>query len=129
MADGQEALSLLGVQAQHPDAVLCDLDMDGRDGIELLRHLAERGYSGQVILMSGARDDVLATARDLAHLHGLHLAGVLRKPVDAEALRQVLVGPYRVIFRVDSRTVDVLHIRHASRLGLDPSAVDPPDAI
>lgn len=94
--DGQEALSLLGVRAEHPDAVLCDLDMDGMDGIELLRHLAERGYTGQVILMSGARDDVLATARDLAHLHGLRLAGVLRKPLDPEALRQVLTTlPHR----------------------------------
>jgi len=94
--DGQEALSLLGVPSEHPDAVLCDLDMDGMDGIELLRHLAERGYSGQVILMSGARDDVLATARDLAHLHGLRLAGVLRKPLDPEALRQVLTAmPHR----------------------------------
>lgn len=43
-------------------------------------------------------------------------------------LRQVLVGPYRVIFKVGSRTVDVLHIRHAARLGLDPSAGDPPDS-
>lgn len=89
-ADGTEALALLGDVDQHPDAVLCDLDMDGMDGIELLRHLAERGFAGQVILMSGARDDVLATARDLAHLHGLRLAGVLRKPVDAQSLRAAL---------------------------------------
>ena len=95
-ADGREALALLGDAHQHPDAVLCDLDMDGMDGIELLRHLAERGYTGQVILMSGARDDVLATARDLAHLHGLRLAGVMRKPVEAEALRDVLTTlPHR----------------------------------
>lgn len=91
-SDGREALDLLGDEHQHPDAVLCDLDMDGMDGIELLRHLADRGYSGQVVLMSGARDDVLATARDLAHLHGLRLGAVIRKPVDAEALRQVLDG-------------------------------------
>jgi EAL domain-containing protein (putative c-di-GMP-specific phosphodiesterase class I)/CheY-like chemotaxis protein len=92
-ADGTEALALLEAAADHPDAIVCDLDMAGMDGIQLLRHLGERHYRGTVVLMSGAREDILATARDLAHLHGLRLTGVLRKPVDADGLRQALQVP------------------------------------
>jgi plasmid stabilization system protein ParE len=39
-------------------------------------------------------------------------------------LRQVLVGPYRVVFVIRSRSVEVVHIRHAARLGLGETAGD-----
>jgi EAL domain-containing protein (putative c-di-GMP-specific phosphodiesterase class I)/DNA-binding NarL/FixJ family response regulator len=88
VASGNAALEAL--DHGHPDVLLCDLDMAGMDGIELLRHLAERKYSGALVLMSGASPDVLATAGDLAHLHGLRLLGTLPKPVDPEQLEAAL---------------------------------------
>jgi plasmid stabilization system protein ParE len=57
-----------------------------------------------------------------------------RHPIAREApsfpgvdLRQVLVGSYRVIFVVGPRSVDVLHVRHAARLGFDEAPADPAD--
>lgn len=89
-ADGREALDAL--DSVHPDVVICDLDMAGMDGIELLRHVAQRHFAGSVILMSGASSHVLATAGDLAHLHGLRLLATLQKPVDSTQLERLLVS-------------------------------------
>lgn len=89
-ADGEEALRAL--DHAHPDVVICDLDMTGMDGIELLRHVAERHYAGGIVLMSGASSHVLATAGDLAHLHALNLLAALPKPVDPHQLEQALAS-------------------------------------
>jgi EAL domain-containing protein (putative c-di-GMP-specific phosphodiesterase class I)/ActR/RegA family two-component response regulator len=89
-ADGREALHSL--EHSRPDVVICDLDMAGMDGIELLRHIAERHFDGSVILMSGASSQVLATAGDLAHLHGLRLLATLQKPVDTALLEGLLIS-------------------------------------
>ena len=88
-ADGTEALAVVA-RVPSLDLVLCDLDMPGMDGIEFLRHLADSTFDGSVVVMSGTDPDVLATAGDLARLHGLRLIGVLAKPVDAERLRAAL---------------------------------------
>lgn len=88
-ADGTEALAVVA-RVPSLDLVLCDLDMPGMDGIEFLRHLADSAFDGSVAVMSGTDPDVLATAGDLARLHGLRLIGVLPKPVDAERLRAAL---------------------------------------
>jgi EAL domain-containing protein (putative c-di-GMP-specific phosphodiesterase class I)/ActR/RegA family two-component response regulator len=88
MSSGREALDALA--RVHPTVVLCDLDMAGMDGIELLRHLAERKYAGAIVLMSGASPDVLSTAGDLALLHGLRLLATLPKPVDPGELGVIL---------------------------------------
>jgi EAL domain-containing protein (putative c-di-GMP-specific phosphodiesterase class I)/FixJ family two-component response regulator len=95
VSSGREALDAM-VQVQ-PTVVLCDLDMTGMDGIELLRHLAEQKYAGAVVLMSGASPDVLSTAGDLARLHGLRLLATLPKPVDVSRLGSVLatLEPHR----------------------------------
>ena len=87
--DGAEALATLA-EAGRIDMIVCDLDMAGMDGIQLLRHLAEDGYDGAVTVVSGAGTGVLATAADLARLHGLRLAAALPKPVDTADLSGVL---------------------------------------
>src|SRR3546814_15526940 len=44
------------------DLVLCDLSMPGMDGIEFLRHLAEREMPPAVIMLSGHATGLLTTA-------------------------------------------------------------------
>src|SRR5262249_20648351 len=60
--------------------ILLDLILPKTDGIELLRRLAQHGYGGGVVLMSGSDARILATAEALASALGLRVLGTLRKP-------------------------------------------------
>jgi EAL domain-containing protein (putative c-di-GMP-specific phosphodiesterase class I)/ActR/RegA family two-component response regulator len=72
------------------DVVVLDLWMPRRDGIELLRHLAERRSRARVILVSGFDERVLEAARRLAASYGLNVVGALTKPVRLAALTGLL---------------------------------------
>src|SRR5687768_12740594 len=72
------------------DVIVLDLWMPRRDGVELLRHLAERQSRARVILVSGFDERVLASARGLAASYGLNVIGALTKPVRLTALTQLL---------------------------------------
>lgn len=80
-SDGGEALSVIEQRGASFDFVLCDLDMPGIDGIELLRHLAQQKSRAGIVLFSGVEPKVLKTAETLAAAHGLRILGSIRKPV------------------------------------------------
>ena len=74
-----------------PHLVLLDLQLGDTDGVEQLRRLADRHYTGALALMSGFDARVLGTARALGQSLGLTVEAVLEKPlrvVDLEQLRR-----------------------------------------
>jgi CheY-like chemotaxis protein len=71
---------------QRPDVILLDLSMPDMDGIEFLRHVAENGYDGTVVLLSGMESGVLKAAERLAMAQGLTILGACAKPVAAQEL-------------------------------------------
>lgn len=89
-SDGFAALEVVGSELTRPDVLMCDINMDGMDGIELLRHLQDQGFRGSLILMSGAGEELLSSVADLALLHGLDLLAGLRKPIDPDELLNAL---------------------------------------
>ncbi|NMF91592.1 EAL domain-containing protein [Aromatoleum petrolei] len=88
--DGNAGLSLLQSADPEPNLLLCDLNMPGMDGIELLRTIAARGFMGDVVVLSGAGAPVLKAAERLAIEYGLGFLGVLAKPVSERQLAEVL---------------------------------------
>ena len=72
------------------DVVVVDLLVPGTDGIEVLRGLADRGHSPEVILVSGLDERVIESAGRAAAELGLHVRGQLHKPFRAAALRVLL---------------------------------------
>jgi EAL domain-containing protein (putative c-di-GMP-specific phosphodiesterase class I) len=85
--DGHSALELL--EAEPIDVLLCDLNMPGMDGIELLRHLAARSGAPALAMISGD-DHILRIAADLGQAHRLRVLGTIPKPATPDALRSVL---------------------------------------
>ncbi len=89
-ANGSEALDQLDVHQQHICLIITDLMMPDMDGLVMMRHLAQRGFAGSMILLSGMQDEILSSAAGLASAHRLNVVGSLGKPCDPEQLRQLL---------------------------------------
>jgi EAL domain-containing protein (putative c-di-GMP-specific phosphodiesterase class I) len=88
-SNGEDALAAIDSTGNGVDFILCDLNMPRMDGVEFLRHLKERAFRGTIVILSGENDAIVKSAQSLAVLHGLDLAGALKKPLrinDLEAL-------------------------------------------
>lgn len=93
VGDGALALLAMDRMQRQPDFVICDIFMPQSDGIELVNALAQRQYSGGLVLVSGADSQFLVIAKRVARFHGLNLLGSLSKPIRTEALAEALFGP------------------------------------
>lgn len=78
---GSDALDQIEESHKQIDIILCDLQMPEMDGIEVIRHLANDGYGGGIVLVSGEDKRVLKTAENMASVRGLNVIGSLSKPV------------------------------------------------
>lgn len=78
--------------SKHPNIqlIFLDLNMPGRDGVELIRSLSELQYSGSIVLMSGYDENVLGTAFDLAEAHELKLLPPLKKPFSIQDIKALI---------------------------------------
>ena len=90
VADGDEDFRAQYLR-DRPAMVALDLGMPGSDGVELLRFLAERSFSGPVLIISGFDRRVLDSAFRLGEALGLHMVGPLEKPTRLEALEDLLL--------------------------------------
>jgi EAL domain-containing protein (putative c-di-GMP-specific phosphodiesterase class I) len=79
------------VVAFSPTVILLDLQMPGRDGIELLRELSTLDRHPKVLIASGLDSRVLTTASELGISMGIDIAGSFCKPVEPAELKALLV--------------------------------------
>ncbi|HBO5669964.1 TPA: EAL domain-containing response regulator [Pseudomonas aeruginosa] len=88
-SNGTQALEVLQ-RVGSVDIALCDLNMEGMDGLEFLHRVARAGLVGAVILSSSLSEDVRRAARKLVPLLGMTLLGDAGKPLQADALKALL---------------------------------------
>jgi EAL domain-containing protein (putative c-di-GMP-specific phosphodiesterase class I)/DNA-binding CsgD family transcriptional regulator/ActR/RegA family two-component response regulator len=72
-----------------PQVIVLDLQLSGTDGVEQMRLLADRQYTGTLVLMSGYDTRVLGTARMVGRNLGLRVERVIEKPLRVAELQQV----------------------------------------
>lgn len=82
--DGRQALASI---SQAPvDLVVCDLNMPEMDGMEFMRHLGEARSEASVIIASAQDHALLSSVDRMARAYGVHLLGVIEKPVTLKGL-------------------------------------------
>lgn len=86
--EGSAALEHLS--AQTTDLLICDLNMPGMDGVQLMNRIASLDRRPAIILLSGEDPRILDSSRQFAEAKRLTVIGVLRKPVVRGALIELL---------------------------------------
>jgi CheY-like chemotaxis protein len=102
--DGRELATLL---AAKPLFLVLDLAMAHMDGVEGIRQLAALQYPRRLVLVSGHDHSMLQSAKLLAELQGVRVAGVVTKPLRAESLLALLQTPESAALRVQTPTLAV----------------------
>jgi CheY-like chemotaxis protein len=77
--EGPEAISM--VEQSSPDLILLDLMLPGMNGVEVLRRLRDKHFSGAIIIVTGSYDEEL-----LQDAWSLHPQEVITKPIDLDKL-------------------------------------------
>lgn len=88
-ANGQQALGVLD-RSGAMDIVICDLQMPQMDGIQFIRHVAEKQLAKSLIILSALDSNLTRTVEDMANALGLPVLGVLPKPLSRDRIRELM---------------------------------------
>jgi EAL domain-containing protein (putative c-di-GMP-specific phosphodiesterase class I)/CheY-like chemotaxis protein len=90
-ADGCAALRVIEDASDPIDLIVCDLQMPGMDGVELLRAIAERRLVSSVIVASSLELSVIRSAEAMARSYGVTVIGAIEKPLTHDKLQPLIL--------------------------------------
>lgn len=88
--DAAEAREACARRSKPFDLLLCDINLPGTDGIELVCELADAGSIRQAVLLSGREEEELHALQHSLRARGIPVLACLAKPLDQGALLQAL---------------------------------------
>lgn len=78
--------------ALNPDIMAVDINMPNIDARGLFHLLAEAGFKGRILIVSGEDESVLRETQTRAEMLGLSVPYVQQKPLDFQKLRAMLMA-------------------------------------
>lgn len=88
--DAEEARQACRRRSEAFNLLLCDINLPGTNGIELVNELARNGHVQQAILFSCREEDELQLLEKELQESGLPVLACLSKPLDQATLLQIL---------------------------------------
>ncbi len=88
---GSEAITLLE-RIGRVDVAICDVRMEGMDGVEFIHRAAQSSLIGGVIVSSGLHSEVRRAITQLVTRLGVSFLGDVGKPLHLDSMRQALDG-------------------------------------
>lgn len=97
--NGKHGLDLFDTADAVFDLIVVDLQMPVMSGVDVVRELALRKFSGALIIQSSEASALLDSVKRLAKLSGIKVLGTLGKPLQLVALEKLLAeqAPQRAI--------------------------------
>jgi EAL domain-containing protein (putative c-di-GMP-specific phosphodiesterase class I) len=90
--DGNEALGYVSENPARFDLAVIDLNMPKIDGFAFLRAIAEAGFKGRIVIVSGEKKTLLTSAERISERLGLKILGALSKPLKASELKMLVAA-------------------------------------
>ncbi|MCA0935813.1 EAL domain-containing response regulator [Vibrio alginolyticus] len=87
--DGRRALELIAEHEKGFDILICDLEMPGLDGIELIQILGTQKSRSGLIIVSGHEKSLITAAKVMAQDEGLQVLGTMQKPIPEKRLKAI----------------------------------------
>ncbi|HWU69992.1 MAG TPA: EAL domain-containing response regulator [Pseudoxanthomonas sp.] len=119
--NGNAALELLSGKAA--DVLICDLNMPGMDGVQLMGLVSTLEQRPAIIVLSGEDSRILDSSRQFAEAKNLTVLGVLNKPIAHESLVALLARYQRKEQRAANKAPDVALDQAHIRAGLEGTAL------
>jgi EAL domain-containing protein (putative c-di-GMP-specific phosphodiesterase class I)/ActR/RegA family two-component response regulator len=89
-SSGNDALDCMATHGAQIGLIICDLQMPGMDGMELLRHIAESVHKPTIIISSATESRIMSSVELMVKAIGLNVLGSLPKPVSQDAISKLL---------------------------------------
>jgi len=86
--NGKRGLEMMNAENEmQTDIVVCDLNMPEMDGLEFVRHLAEKHNHVAIIIISALGSKLVSSAARMARMYGVKLLGVIEKPITLDQFK------------------------------------------
>lgn len=92
--DGATALDLLHLRQGDVDLVICDISMPQADGFHVLEDIAQTGFEGKLLFVSGMDVAARDMLKSVSAAQAVDVLDVLEKPVSLRALGSVVANAF-----------------------------------
>jgi len=92
--DGADALDVLRLRSGDVDLVICDISMPHADGFQVLEDIAQTGFDGKLLFVSGMDVGARHMLKVVSEAHAVRVVDVLEKPVSLNQLTSAVSGAF-----------------------------------